>query len=182
MERRPRQRTILGAMSISPAFGLWNDWDCNDCPHILSVRLRGWSIVGCQLPASPRHNVSCCCSLAHGTEVVTLRWVQWERACFRAQVCRLLDYLRFQHFDVLVIAMPGQCQSFAAFCLRDSLSLSLSSLRRILPLGLLGIGSMNSTPPLSHLWRALLFSTCLWISRITILSVSSKPTVFALTT
>lgn len=75
-----------------------------------------------------------------------------------------------------------RAHSFAPLCLLDSLSLSRSSLRRILPLGLLGISSVNSTPPLSHLCRALLCSTCFLTSRMIILSFSSRPTDCAFTT
>lgn len=60
------------------------------------------------------------------------------------------------YFEMIFVS-----HNFAAFSLLDSLSsLSLSSLLRILPLGLLGTTSINSTPPCSHLYGALLFSTC----------------------
>lgn len=41
--------------------------------------------------------------------------------------------------------------NFAPFSLLASRSLSLNSLLKIFPLGLLGITSMNSTPPFNHL-------------------------------
>lgn len=59
---------------------------------------------------------------------------------------------------------PWFSHNFPPFSLLDSFSLSLSSLLRILPLGLFGTTSINSTPPLSHLCEALLFSTCCRIS------------------
>ena len=46
----------------------------------------------------------------------------------------------------------------------------------------LGMTSTNSIPPLSHLCRLFSFSTCLAISRMTILSDSSSPTEVDLTT
>lgn len=89
--------------------------------------------------------------------------------------------------------------NFAPFCRRASLSLSLNRRRRILPLGLFGITSMNSTPPcedvssciewvdpprqtFNHLCRAFSFSTCFCMSRMVIRSLSSKPTEDDLTT
>lgn len=55
----------------------------------------------------------------------------------------------------------GPCVLFSCF------SSSLSNRRRILPLGLLGITSINSTPPFSHLCLALCSSTCLRIAATT---------------
>src|SRR5690242_20349282 len=63
-----------------------------------------------------------------------------------------------------------------------SFSRSLRNLLRILPDGDLGISSINSTPPVIHLYRAFVFSTCFWISRAIILSLSSSPTDGDLTT
>src|SRR5690606_9364142 len=65
---------------------------------------------------------------------------------------------------------------FAPLALLDSLSLSLSSLLRIFPLGLFGMTSMNSTPPFSHLYLALWSSTCFAMPRAT---SSSEPVAAA---
>ena len=53
------------------------------------------------------------------------------------------------------MSMHPTLYSLAPFFFRRWASLSLRSRRRILPLGLLGMASINSTPPLSHLCRAL---------------------------
>ena len=72
--------------------------------------------------------------------------------------------------------------NFAPFFLRDSFSLSLRNRLRILPLGLFGIASINSIPPVIHLYRALCSSICFWICRASIRSLSSRPTEGDLTT
>lgn len=55
------------------------------------------------------------------------------------------------------------------------LYLSLNSRLKILPEGDFGMTSVNSTPPLSHLWRDLLRSMNCWILRRTTASESSRP-------
>lgn len=64
--------------------------------------------------------------------------------------------------------------SFDALACLLCFSLSRSILRKIFPLGLLGIESTNSTPPFSHLCLALCSSTCLQIAVTT--SSSDFPT------
>jgi hypothetical protein len=63
-----------------------------------------------------------------------------------------------------------------------SFSLSLRNLRRIFPDGDFGISSINSTPPVIHLYRALCCSTCFCISRLITRSFSSNPMDGDLTT
>lgn len=63
-----------------------------------------------------------------------------------------------------------------------SFSLSLRNLRKIFPDGDFGISSMNSTPPVIHLYRALCCSTCFCMSRLMTRSLSSSPTDGDLTT
>lgn len=71
---------------------------------------------------------------------------------------------------------PRSLHNLAPILLLASLSLSLSILRRILPDGLLGIDSTNCTPPFNHVCRDLCCSTGFWMSRMSIWSVSSRPT------
>lgn len=66
--------------------------------------------------------------------------------------------------------------SFAPLFLLAAFSLSLNTLLRIFPLGDFGMTSISSTPPFSHLCLALCFSTCFWMSRFTMRSLSSNPT------
>lgn len=54
--------------------------------------------------------------------------------------------------------------SFAPAFFLDALSLSLNRRLKIFPLGLLGMTSINSTPPLNHLCRAFSFSMNLMMS------------------
>jgi len=94
----------------------------------------------------------------------------------RAETSSLhLSKSRAQLFAPRNTSKPTSIYSFAPFFLLASFSLSLKSLLKILPDGLFGMMSTNSTPPFNHLCLALCSSTCFWIFLTSMRSFSSRP-------
>jgi DMSO reductase anchor subunit len=98
------------------------------------------------------------------------RPTSWARASYNSTVsgvkcnycCSIYTKRGYEtvHLNVQTSLRLIHLYNFAPAALLFSFSLSLKNLLRIFPLGLFGITSMNSTPPVIHLYLALCSSTC----------------------